>query len=416
VVKEKNEKGYALVTVLVIITLFMVISLSFMGQAFNSVKQNKVVEKSSQSVAIAEMGISYYQVAVKNAFITQKMDYDNLIKTTSLTKEEITTGIISAATTALPNGTKTILDGKPEADSETYYTIEEASVLNNSGILNITFLVKGNKGTEDTPLRSEMSINLSDLTITYGTDIPTLPGYIGIVQPTNISSTCINPPDNYDFKENECSSGILITRPDADYIKNFQKFNGTIYATDSTTGVLTLSGVGNKSSLKIHAPSLSLDGVQNNVTNVTMEIKGNLSFGGHFDATAAANIFVGGDVNVQGKFELHNNSDKMYQTLIRGKFTSNGNKVLIGQNNTMCVKDVFTAPNDFQIDGTLYLSKQKNNVNIPSNYVTLGKIKYIEDVLASEIKANCGNTFEGPDDYIDWGEHAQTNVDNIHYN
>lgn len=416
--KENSEKGYALVTVLFIITLFMILSLSFMGQAFNSVKQNKIVEKSSQSVAIAEMGISYYQVAVKNAFITKKIDYDTKIKTTSLTKEQIATGIVNAITAALPNGTKTILDGKPADVSETYYTIDGATVLNNSGIVTITFLVNGNKGTEKTPLKSEMSINLSDLTIAFGTDIPTSPGYVSIVQPTNISSACIDPPDNYDFKENECSSGILITRPDAEYIQNFQKFNGTIYAMDTATGVLTLSGVGNKSSLKIHAPSLSLDGVQNNVQNVTMEIKGDLTFGGHFDATSSS-IYVGGNVVVNGKFELHDNTDKMYHTLIRGKLTVlNNNKMLIGNNNTVCVKDTLTTTQKVEIGtgGTLFISKQKVNFPLDSSYVSSGKIKYIEDVSETVLRDSCGNTFDGPDDYIDWGEHAQTNVDNIHYN
>lgn len=411
----KNEKGYALVTVLLIITVFMIISLSFMGQAVNSVKQNQIVDVSSQSVSVAEMGVSYYQVAVKNAFLTKKLEYDNEIRTTSLTEEQIATGIVDAIKAVLPNGTKTTVDGKSDSLSDTYYIIDGVSVVNPTGIVDINFLVKGIKGTKETILNSEMSINLKDMKITYGTDIPQLPGYIGITQPTNISSACIDPPDNYDFKDGECPDGILLTKTDPEYTKNFQKFNGTVYATDST-GTLTLSGVGNKSSLKIHAPSLTLEGVQNNVTNVTIEVKEDLTFGGHFDATASS-LYVGGDVNVHGKFELHDNLDKMYYTFIRGSLTLDKNQnLLIGTNNTVCVKDTVTATQMPDIKGTLFLSKGKINFPVDQSYFTNGKIKYIEDLPATEVRSHCGNTFDGPDDYIDWGEHAQTNVDKVDYN
>ncbi len=62
----KNEQGYALVTVLLIITLFMAIIISVMGQSFNTTKQNQTVEKNYQSVALAEMGINYYRSLLNN--------------------------------------------------------------------------------------------------------------------------------------------------------------------------------------------------------------------------------------------------------------------------------------------------------------------------------------------------------------
>ena len=67
-VKKKNEQGYALVSVLLIVTVFTIIFLSFMGQAFSSVKQNQMAEKTTRSVAAAEMGISYYQVTIQKLF------------------------------------------------------------------------------------------------------------------------------------------------------------------------------------------------------------------------------------------------------------------------------------------------------------------------------------------------------------
>ncbi|CRK84306.1 hypothetical protein BN000_04312 [Neobacillus massiliamazoniensis] len=52
-----HKKGNALITVLLIITIFMILFLSSTGQASTNVKLKRVVEKSNQSTAIAEMGL-----------------------------------------------------------------------------------------------------------------------------------------------------------------------------------------------------------------------------------------------------------------------------------------------------------------------------------------------------------------------
>lgn len=64
----RENDGYALVTVLLIVTIFTMLAFSFMGQAANTTKQNKITEEKSQSVALAEMGIQLYQQAIINEF------------------------------------------------------------------------------------------------------------------------------------------------------------------------------------------------------------------------------------------------------------------------------------------------------------------------------------------------------------
>ena len=54
--KIKNEQGFTLVTVLLVIIIFMIVGVSAISQSFNTVKQNQLLEKKSQSTAIAEMG------------------------------------------------------------------------------------------------------------------------------------------------------------------------------------------------------------------------------------------------------------------------------------------------------------------------------------------------------------------------
>lgn len=56
----KNQNGYALVIVLLIIVLFMGVAASFIGGSLSNAKQEQTVDTSDQSVAAAEMGVLFY--------------------------------------------------------------------------------------------------------------------------------------------------------------------------------------------------------------------------------------------------------------------------------------------------------------------------------------------------------------------
>ena len=56
----KNERGYALLVVLLLIVLVMSISATFMAGSLNHAEQEQTVDVSNQSVAAAEMGVLYY--------------------------------------------------------------------------------------------------------------------------------------------------------------------------------------------------------------------------------------------------------------------------------------------------------------------------------------------------------------------
>ncbi|MGM0897202.1 MAG: hypothetical protein ACQEV0_04835 [Bacillota bacterium] len=58
--KVKNQQGYALVIVLLIIVLFMSLAATFMAGSLNHAKQEAVVDTGNQAVAAAEMGTIYY--------------------------------------------------------------------------------------------------------------------------------------------------------------------------------------------------------------------------------------------------------------------------------------------------------------------------------------------------------------------
>lgn len=57
---SKNEEGYALLIVLLMVVLFLGLSATFMAGSINHAKQERMVDTSNQSVASAEMGVKYY--------------------------------------------------------------------------------------------------------------------------------------------------------------------------------------------------------------------------------------------------------------------------------------------------------------------------------------------------------------------
>lgn len=56
----KNEKGYALLVVLLVVVLFLGFSATFLKGSLNHAAQERTVDTSNQSVAAAEMGVLYY--------------------------------------------------------------------------------------------------------------------------------------------------------------------------------------------------------------------------------------------------------------------------------------------------------------------------------------------------------------------
>lgn len=56
----KDQQGYALLVVLLMVVLFLSISATFMAGSLSNAKQEQTVDTSNQSVASAEMGVKYF--------------------------------------------------------------------------------------------------------------------------------------------------------------------------------------------------------------------------------------------------------------------------------------------------------------------------------------------------------------------
>jgi hypothetical protein len=64
----RNEKGYSLLVVLLVVTFIMIISASFITASVTNAKQEKIVDTNNLAVVAAEMGVDYYKTAMLNEF------------------------------------------------------------------------------------------------------------------------------------------------------------------------------------------------------------------------------------------------------------------------------------------------------------------------------------------------------------
>jgi hypothetical protein len=278
--KVKNEQGYALVTVLLVVTVFMVVFLSFMGLAFSSAKQNEVVDQKSQSVAAAEMGIAYYQVEIQRMFeskqaVVNKHVIDLMKLPTSSTtnfKREATTKMASELQSMILVGSRPApipIEGHSNAafSIENFTAIPDPIVTSNKII--ISFDIIGNEEGKLTRLKAKMTIDLDTIT---NQAAGTTNGYI---LPSN---TKIPIPKVPECKTLSCNPVYIKGNSNFPSGNNQLKNGHTIY----TTGTITLNGNGNengKSGLRIHAE----DGIyigknMNNTANAVIETNGEAKF------------------------------------------------------------------------------------------------------------------------------------------
>src|SRR3954449_6732963 len=251
----KNEQGYALLVVLFVVTVFMILSLSFMGQAFSSTKQNQVVEKKSKATSVAEMRISYYQVALQDMYESKQNDVNTYVSsimsqpnasTTKDFKREATLKMAELLQSMIPIGTTPAaiaVEDQPNSSFRINNFIATADPDSKSYKINISFNVVGNDNEKTATLFAQMNIDLDTIINLPTTDNPNdyvLPTYSNILKPTTPCGTL-----------GTCNPVYVVGDKGFDG-NNLLSSNMTIY----TTGALTLTGQGNENNstnLKIHA-------------------------------------------------------------------------------------------------------------------------------------------------------------------
>lgn len=69
----RNESGYVLIVVLLLIVFITIISAVFMRGSLSTASQDRIVDVNNLAVVAAEMGVDYYKTAVQNKFENEKV-------------------------------------------------------------------------------------------------------------------------------------------------------------------------------------------------------------------------------------------------------------------------------------------------------------------------------------------------------
>ncbi|MFB5194749.1 hypothetical protein ACE198_07425 [Neobacillus sp. KR4-4] len=399
----KNEQGYALVTVLLIITVFMVVFLSFMGQAFSSVKQNQVVEKKSRSVAAAEAGISNYQVEIQKTFESEQQTVSDYIRDRPLLQDEnkfkneaakkmaevLQGKIISTPTNAPYRMSNYIVTSDPDPSS--------------SKVI-ISFNVIGNDNSKETTLFTKMTIDFAsiidqrtiDTSNTYA-----MPKF-DTVKPTSTSECTTLDCDNVYINGNGNFTG-----------NNNIRDNQTIY----TTGALTFDGNGNENNItnvKIHSDGAFINNKNmNSASNVIIETKDGAKFMQNVKISGTSKILVNKTLYVNQHLELADHSFVFVggadapTTDVNYKSATIDNNLNILSSSKMCVNGNLAAKKvDVDSTSKLYvLGKVWENGSIKTEYT----------VDLNTFTRECGSLIP-PEFNIKWGDNVNTIINSVDYN
>lgn len=77
---KKNEQGYALLIVLLLITFITIVSAVFLSSSISNAKQEKTIDNNQLKVVVAEAGIDYTKTQFLNKFYMKKTDLETEAK------------------------------------------------------------------------------------------------------------------------------------------------------------------------------------------------------------------------------------------------------------------------------------------------------------------------------------------------
>lgn len=383
----ENEKGYTLVAVLLTVTIFMLLAFSFMGQAANSMKQNKAVETKSQSVALAEMGVTYFQHAIQNIF---KSNYQSVIQQVKSirendkikrTNDEYTQIAMDLMKSIIENGLEpaTIsIDDKPSANFLIQYN-KNSNIIQDGKILKIDFKSIGTENGKSTTIETVMNIDFSGLMSESGTEETgntgvqnaILPSGDDIPDPGNLS-TCNNGDKKIDYSNTKCQ----VNGSDS-YDNNDQlTFNNSIY---KVTGALSLPQMNNDIiNSTLYVLGSMTTGNMNSLNKLKLHVDGAGHFG-HFNGSGLTDSII--EIGGNARFD---NMKLLRSTIYVGKYKAGFGQINgmedsvifvdsdadikgldIESNSTVCVNGYLNIENNFNSNsnGKVYAKdSNKNNV------------------------------------------------------
>ncbi|XXM71492.1 pilus assembly PilX N-terminal domain-containing protein [Lysinibacillus sphaericus] len=317
--KIKEEKGYALVLSLLILTVFMVIALSLLAASFNNAKQSRKVEKNYQAVAAAEMGIPYYQTSIIHALEKSRdavLAEISQNKNTAYDKEKIFNLMITKLPTFLKEETVQVGEGASFELKRKITSAEDTALFIE---ITSTGRKEVNESREDFTLLAETVIPLT-ITPAKKADGSFTGDFLKKIPQPTVGSDCKNPAT----LNNKCEKVLLTTSKT--YSGNNMKIQKDVIF---SLNDLTLTGNNNNlENSRIHVDGQLIIGKNmNNANNVILEVGRNAIFSGHLDLEGNSEVYIGGDMKV-GK---HLNVSSGSKVCVAGKLDVSGHTNIAGK-------------------------------------------------------------------------------------
>lgn len=351
--KIKNDQGYALITVLLIIVVFMIIAVSVMSQSFNTMKQTQTEEKKSQSTAIAEMGISYYQTMIQNIYnsnqqsINNQINHDSTLNTNdeyakqaanlmyNTIKQEINKHLAQVNIDGKTN-TFFVISSSNFDDTNHKITLKVDGVVENgphtSLSTDITIAPATSGGSQSGGTSPFLSITINGV----------LTGFHNIL---SLGILCKDPSS----LSLNSSTGLLCFNANAAIITgdkpDIQGLNNLSNIKYFSLGNLTIYGnMNNMDKIKIHSDgSLNITGNANNSKNILIETVKDATFNKNLQIDSSSKMYVGGNLDVNDQLVINNNST----VYIAGNATIDKN-LTIDSTSTLCVSGLLKVNGDIK--------------------------------------------------------------------
>lgn len=351
----KNERGMALVMVLLILTVFSICGLAVMGASINNMKQATKSESDIVKTDIAEMGVVYYETQLK-AFLNNHLNNNNeqqSLINSFFTGSSTNISLIQSFNTQFPvqlntlykadpslftNSADQFLQEKPVSENSSFkIKINPSGIipitcpsdkLSNTQCFNINFDSYGYYGQNlerkiSATFSFSYTINSSSIVIssTSPTSVQKYQSLINSIQDKNLRKCSTN-----DFNKNitkvDCSSDLDPSQiPDTNGITHsFIVFNkGAEFDHLS-------HAVSDHSSLFIYSPANTATKIgmfnPNGFENSTIVIIGDAWLSNTINKPVNSSIYITGNANLTG-FELKNvySDDSITKICVNGAIT-----------------------------------------------------------------------------------------------
>lgn len=411
--KKTNENGFALVMVMLLITILIILGTSFSYNSFHSYKNNVDKEKETKAYYIARSGANIVASALEKSVITSEDIIDKQSSPTTLGDGQFSINVTNSGNNVLIESTGTVNDfdekiilelkknmppldmaffatdsinitnGYIYGDMGTNASVAESVSLNSSPVMTGDIYV-GPDGDENTIKANETYITYNQKYLNknreyplpifpeFPDDITYTPGTLNISNWDN--TEYISDDLYYDKIDIHTPVQVDIGNDDIRIRTKELNINNDITINKTGTGMLKIY----VEDIFYLGPNYTIGG--NNIEDCQIFIKGNvLSFFGNL----AGSIFV-------------ENADLSLQSgqIIEGNIISNGNNITIDGDSSAYTKAVYAPDTDitFKADGHV-----KGAVVCKNMTITGGTVEYddsIKSLKASDLFLPSDQSFE----------------------